>query len=159
VRLTLAWLHLVALGIGLGAVWMRASALRTRPLDRPALRRAFAADGAWGLAALIWLSTGLWRWFGEMEKSAGYYMRNSAFHAKLGLFLLILILELWPMITLIRWRRAVARSEKGGTAWSAPEDSAGRIAALSTAQAVIVLLMVLAAAAMARGYGAMEGGG
>ena len=157
-RLTLAWLHLVALGIGLGAVWMRAAALRIRPLDRPALRRAFAADGAWGLAALLWLVTGLWRWFGETEKSAGYYMRNSVFHVKLGLFLLILILEIWPMITLIRWRRAVARSEKGGAAWSAPEDAAGRMAALSTAQAVILLLMVLAASAVARGHGAMDGG-
>ena len=152
-RLTLAWLHLVALGIGLGAVWTRASALRARPLDRPALRRAFSADGAWGLAALLWLITGLWRWLGETEKSAGYYMRNPVFHAKLGLFFLILLLELWPMITLIRWRRAIARSEKGGAAWTAPEDAAGRIAALSTAQAVIVMLMVAAAAAMARGYG------
>ena len=157
-RLTLAWLHLVAFGIGLGAIWVRASALRTRPLDRPALRRAFAADGAWGVAALLWLATGLWRWFGSTEKSAGYYVRNSVFHAKLGLFLLILILEIWPMITLIRWRLAVGRSEKGGAAWSAPEETAGRVAALSTAQAVIVLLMVLAATAMARGYGVMEGG-
>ena len=158
-RLTLAWLHLVALGIGIGAVWVRASALRTRPLDRPALRRAFAADGAWGLAALLWLVSGVWRWIGETEKSAGYYMRNPVFHAKLGLFLLILLLEIWPMITLIRWRKAVARSEKGGAAWSAPEDAAGRVAAFSMAQAVIVMLMVLAAAAMARGYGASGGGG
>ena len=64
VRWLLAAIHLLALGIGLGAVWVRARALRGSP-DESALRRALTADGVWGLAALLWLSTGLWRLFGE----------------------------------------------------------------------------------------------
>lgn len=48
-RLLLAWLHLLALSIGLAGVWSRARALRaTRlsPSDTTALRRAFTGD-AW----------------------------------------------------------------------------------------------------------------
>jgi len=50
VRWIVAALHLLALGIGLGAVWVRARALR-RP-DPDSLRSAFAADAAWGLLGL-----------------------------------------------------------------------------------------------------------
>ena len=48
-RWLLAALHLTALGIGLGAVWVRAGPLRG-PLDPAGLRRIFAADSWWALA-------------------------------------------------------------------------------------------------------------
>ena len=48
-RWLLAAFHLTALGIGLGAVWVRAGALRG-PFDPAGLRRVFAADSWWGLA-------------------------------------------------------------------------------------------------------------
>ena len=150
VRWLLAAIHLLALGIGLGAVWVRARALRGSP-DESALRRALAADGVWGLAALLWLSTGLWRLFGETEKSVDYYLANVAFHTKMGLFLLIFALEIWPMVTLIRWRSARARG-------NAPDLGRARaISRISYAQAWLVVAMVLAATAMARGLGSMGG--
>ncbi len=46
-RLTLAWLHLIALGIGFWAVFARGQALREAARELPgvaALRRAFLAD-------------------------------------------------------------------------------------------------------------------
>ena len=90
-RISLAALHLLALGIGLGAVISRGTALREPP-SNAALRRAFRSDGLWGLAALLWVSTGPWRWLAGIEKPSGYYLTNPVFHAKLGLFLVILIL-------------------------------------------------------------------
>ena len=149
-RLTLAALHLIALGLGLGAVLARGTALR-EALAPGALRRAFRADMTWGIAFLVWLVTGLWRLFGETEKSVGYYMTNHAFFAKMGFLLLVLVLEVWPMITLIRWRVALGRG-------AMPEHTvdigaARRIATISHVQALLVVLMVFAAAAMARGYG------
>jgi uncharacterized membrane protein len=53
-RLTLAALHLLALGIGLGGIWGRARGLGQRPLDLSSVRRAFAADSWWGVAAMVW---------------------------------------------------------------------------------------------------------
>ena len=151
-RLTLAALHLIALGIGLGAVWARAAALRAVDRDRAALRRALTADAWWGIAALLWISTGLWRLLGGFEKAPEYYWRNVLFNTKMGLLVVVLLLEAWPMITLVRWRMA---SGGRGTMPSGNRLSvaARRIASVSNVQAVLIVLMVLAAVAMARGYG------
>jgi putative membrane protein len=148
--MTLRWivaaLHLLALGVGLGAVWMRARALRALP-EPSAFGRAFAADAAWGGAAALWIGTGLWRAFGGLEKGSQYYLQSTAFQIKMGLLLLILLLELLPMVTLIRWR--VAR-KKGA---EVDVRAAGRLATISYVQAALVGAMVFAATAMARGLG------
>ena len=151
-RITLAIVHLVALGIGLGAVWARARALGERPLDRHAARRAFAADGWWGIAAVLWIATGLWRLLAGTDKATAYYLSNHVFFAKMGFFAAILLLELWPALTLVRWRRAAAR---GGSSWTPHAPSAARIRVLSYVEAVLVIAMVSAAVLMARGHGAM----
>jgi putative membrane protein len=61
---------------------------------------------------------------------------------------LILVLELGPMITFIRWRIQIAKGERPDTRLSA------RFARISFLQAILVVSMVLAATALARGYGA-----
>ena len=48
-------LHLLALGIGLGSVWMRGRALRAPLFDQAAIRRVLAADNFWGIARGLWL--------------------------------------------------------------------------------------------------------
>ena len=152
-RLSLAWLHLVALGLGLGAVIYRGSALRELPAAG-ALKRAFRSDALWGIAALLWIATGVWRLLGATEKGVMYYMTNHAFFAKMGLFVAILLLELWPMITLIRWRAALAR---GGTPESVVHlPTAKRLAIISHVEALLVVAIVFAAVAMARGYGSIR---
>jgi putative membrane protein len=150
-RLTLAALHLIALGLGLGAVLSRGTALREPP-SAGALRRAFRADSLWGIAALIWIVTGLWRLFGGTEKVPQFYYPNPTFHAKMGLFVLILALEVWPMMTLIRWRRALGRGEAPDAVQE--PGTARRIALISHIEALVVVAMVFVAVAMARGYGA-----
>lgn len=147
IRLLLAALHLVALGIGLGAVWARSRALRGEigPGD---IRRALVADSWWGIAAALWLVTGVWRLFGATEKATGYYLSNHVFLLKMGLFVAILILEVGAMATLMRWRRELAR---GGTP---PLDGARRISTVSAIEAALVVGMVGAAVTMARGLGA-----
>jgi putative membrane protein len=143
----LAALHLLALGIGLGAVWVRGRALQS-VLDRDGLRRVFLADGLWGAAAALWIGTGLWRLLGGLEKPTGYYLANHVFLTKMGLLLVILALEVSPMLTLVRWRRLVRLGQSLDT------SSARRMGTISFIQAWLIVLMVLAATAMARGIGA-----
>lgn len=146
-RLLLAGLHLLGLGIGLGAVWARGRALTSR-LDGEGLRSVFLADSFWGLAAALWVGTGLWRLLSGLEKDTAYYLHNHVFLGKMAFFAVILALEAWPMVTLIRWRRQVARGEQPDT------GAAPLLARISFAQAGIVMVVVFLAAAMARGYGA-----
>jgi putative membrane protein len=155
-RLTLAWLHLIALGVGFWAVFARGQALREAARELPgidALRRAFRADSHWGLAAGLWLATGLWRYLGSTEKATAYYNSNHIFLTKMALFVVIVALEIGPMMTLIRWRGAVGKV--GGVAPPTAIDPARarRIATISYVQGAIVAVMVFTAVAMARGYG------
>jgi putative membrane protein len=149
-RLALAWLHLIALGIGLGAVYTRGRSLSERPLTLGAVRRGFKADTWWGIAAGLWITTGLWRLFASTEKATSYYLDNDVFLTKMALLVVILALEVWPMMTLIRWRKAVGKERD---AWQPNESVAARITRISYIEAALAVAMVLAAVVMARGYG------
>ena len=144
-RWVFASLHLLALPLGLGAVWARSRALR-RARGAGDLQAVFVADNLWGLAALIWIVTGLVRVFGGLEKGATYYLHDRVFYAKMGLLVVILMLELQPMTTLIRWRIGLRRG--------APITltAAAALARISAVQAGLVVLMVFAATALARGF-------
>src|SRR5262245_29246436 len=113
--MTLRWLlaaaHLLAFGIGFGAVWARARALRAvaRETDTGALGRALVADTWWGVAAALWIATGLWRLFAGTEKPPAYYYDNHMFWTKMALFGAVFALEIAPMLSLIRWRMALGR--------------------------------------------------
>lgn len=143
----LAAIHLLALGVGLGAIWARGRALR-QPLDAAGVQRVLYADIWWGVSAVLWISTGLIRAVSALEKGPAYYFHNTFFLTKMVLLVAILALEIWPMITLIRWRIGAAK----GTPFDG--TAAPVIARISFVQAGLVVLMVLAATAMARGYGA-----
>ena len=141
-----AALHYLALGIGLPAVFLRGRALKG-PLDPGALRRVFAADTAWGLAAALWLATGLLRAFAGLEKGTAFYLASHAFWLKMALFVAVVALEIWPMITLMRWRRAVGRG-------SLPDTSmAPRLFHLNHVELALVVVIVFVASFMARGFG------
>lgn len=149
-RLTLASAHLLALAIGMMATVMRGSALREPPAVE-SLRRGLRMDVIWGIAAALWVVTGLWRLFGATEKPTAFYMDNLWFHVKMSLFVLIVLLEIWPMLTLTRWRK-LARS--GAAPASFMTQAIGkRIALIGHIQATLALGMVVAAVSMARGYG------
>lgn len=145
-RWVVATLHLLALPLGLGGIFMRARALRGT-LDAAGLARVFRADNAWGIAALLWIGTGLARAFGGLEKGATYYLSAHAFWVKMSMLGSILALEVWPMVTLIRWRIRAAKGE------AIDPSPAPQLAAISDIQTALVVFMVFAATALARGIG------
>jgi putative membrane protein len=148
-RASLSALHILALAIGFGAVFARGKRLRDlrrSAQDAGALARLLQADNLWGLAALLWIATGFARVFGRLEKTPDFYLRNGFFWVKMGLFLLVLALEILPMVTFIRWR--VARSRGVVTVAG---TNLSRLISLNDAEVAIVLLIPFAAALMARG--------
>lgn len=151
-RIALAVIHLLALGIGLGAIYARGRALHRLSGEPAALRRAFTADVWWGIAAILWISTGLWRAIAGTEKTPSYYWTNHVFYTKMGLLALVLALEIWPMMTLIRWRMAGQRGTLPPPAELAPAGR--RLARVCDVQTLLTIGIVVAAVMMARGYGA-----
>lgn len=144
-RWLIASLHLLALPLGFGAVWLRSRAL-TAVQRTQDLRQVFLGDTLWGLAAALWIITGLLRVFAGLEKGSSYYLHDRVFYVKMGLLVAILLLEIRPMITLIRWRVAAKRSTTVDTSVAPALARIGRI------QMGLVILMVFAATALARGF-------
>jgi putative membrane protein len=139
-------LHVLALALGLPAVFLRGRALKGR-LDRDGLHRLFAADTVWGIAAALWLVTGLLRAFAGLEKGTAFYLGSWLFLGKMALFVLIVLLELRPMLTLMRWRSLV---RAGG----AVDTSAARaLYQVNHVELALVVVMVFVASFMARGFG------
>jgi putative membrane protein len=141
----LAALHLLAFGLGLWAVLARGTNLRRLAVGVGEVRSVLIADNVWGLCALMLLVTGGVRAFGGYEKGTDYYLHQPLFHLKMTLFVLILLLEVAPMVTLIKWRVALARGAAIDTA------RATLFARISHVEGLLVLLMVIAATGMARG--------
>jgi putative membrane protein len=139
-------LHVLALALGLPAVFLRGRALKGS-LDHAGLQRLFAADTVWGIAAALWLVTGMLRAFAGLEKGAAFYLGSWLFLVKMALFVLIVLLELRPMLTLIRWRRIV---RTGGTVDTA---RARALYQVNHVELALVVVMVFVASFMARGFG------
>jgi putative membrane protein len=139
-------LHVLALAIGLPAVYLRGRALKGR-LDADGFRRLFVVDTLWGIAALLWLATGLLRAFGGLEKGSHFYLSSPLFLLKMALFGLIVLLEIRPMLAFVRWRIQLKRGQ-------APDTSRTHALYLvNHVQMALVVLMVFVAAFMARGFG------
>ena len=144
----LSALHLLALGLGLGSVFMRGRylrALRAGP-DPRELGRLFTAHALWGVAAALWLVTGLARAFGRVEKAPEFYLRNGFFWIKMTLFVSVVALEMWPMATFVRWRRA----RREGTPLPG-FDGLRALIVIDDVETALVVVIPFVAAAMARG--------
>src|SRR5437762_6736042 len=134
----LSAVHVLTLALGLGAVFMRGRAL-ARPLDEAGWQRLLAADNVWGVAAGLWIASGLGRVFlGGKEPS--FYWHNGFFWLKLALFGLVFALELMPMMTFIRVRSARRRKT------ALPRFSITMYRRINSAEVVLVVAIVFAAA-------------
>jgi len=139
----LSSVHVLTLALGLGGVFIRGRAL-ARPLDEAGWHRLLAADSLWGVAAGLWIASGLGRvFFGGKEPA--FYWHNGFFWVKLALFGLVFALEFTPMMTFIRVRSALRR----GTAL--PRFSVEAYRRINAAEIVLVVAIVFVAAFMARG--------
>lgn len=143
----LSTFHLFALAIGLPSVFLRGMALRGLATDKAALRRLFIADNFWGIAAILWIGTGLARLFGSFEKGSGFYLNSSSFLIKMSLFGLAFFLELWPMITFIKWRVRQAKGLEIDT------SQASLFARINDVEVALILAIPFFASMMARGIG------
>ncbi|SRR6266540_477439 len=141
-----AALHFLALGIGLPSIYLRGRALKGR-LNAEGLRRLFVADNVWGVAAALWIVTGLLRAFGGLEKGTAFYVASSLFWTKMILFVLVVVLEIWPMLTFIRWRREVRRDRTPDT------SRAPTLYVVTHIEMALVVVIVFVASFMARGFG------
>lgn len=118
------------------------------PLDLQRARRLLRIDAAYGASAVLVLVTGAVRaiWF---AKGLDYYLHNGLFHAKLGLFVLLGLLSIVPTKLFLGWRGAL----KAGQLPQLSARQYQRVTLVIRLELLLLLILPLLAALMARGFG------
>lgn len=110
--------------------------------------RVLIADGVYGITATLVLITGILRvlYFG---KGSAYYLSNPVFYWKVGIFLAVGTLSLYPTVVFIRW---IGRLQEQHPPELKPA-TLGRLTWMIRLELIGYLLLPLLAAIMARGLG------
>ena len=111
-------------------------------------RRIRRADRAAGTAAVLVLIFGILRVL-YYDKGADYYLANTFFQLKLGLFFAAALMSIYPTLQFARWGRALRENR-------APEidaETVKRIKRVLHWELIAIGGILLCASLMARGFG------
>jgi len=109
-------------------------------------RRLQVTDIVLGIAAGALLVVGLLRVF-LFEKGPDYYLHSHAFHAKLGLFVVIGLLSIIPTMEFLSWRGAL----KAGQVPVISAKKLRQVTIVIHSELLAIVIILLCAAIMARG--------
>jgi putative membrane protein len=113
-------------------------------------RTLLRMDSVYGMSAVALLIVGFIRVF-HTEKGSDYYFHSGAFLAKLTLFIIVALLSIVPTLQFLGWRKAL----RAGQAPVIDEARRRRIRMIIHIELMLLLLIMLFAALMARGIGFM----
>jgi putative membrane protein len=136
-----AFLHHLAAFAVVAAVAVEFVLLRDAVTAQSA-RRLRLVDQIYGIAALALLAIGALRVF-YFEKGWAYYSHSAPFLAKMGLFLAVGLLSIYPTVTFIQWRKSL----------DVDEAKLRTLRRLVHWELALVVGILLCAALMARGIG------
>ena len=140
-----AFLHFLAVFGIIATVFLEWQTMSGAPTLAEA-RRIQVSDRWFGIFAVVVLVVGFLRVL-YLEKGKAFYAASPFFHAKLGLFVLVGLLSIYPTVRFIRWG---ART-KAGLAPIVSEAECRRIMFMLRAELLLLLGMALCASFMARG--------
>jgi putative membrane protein len=142
-----AFLHFAAVFGIFGTVFVEWHTMSPAPTYAEA-RRIQVCDKWFGILAGVVLIIGFLRVF-YFEKGYRFYASNGFFHAKMGLFVVVGLLSIYPTIRFLKWRAQT----KQGLAPAVSAEEYKRIMLVLRAELVLLLGMALCASFMARGLG------
>jgi putative membrane protein len=117
-------------------------------MTRLYLQRLAMSDLFYGIAAGIVFLTGLLR-FAYFGKGIHFYLGNPLFYVKVGMFLLVALISIYPTMQFIAWRKVLKQGEL-------PEiepPTITRLRAVIRLELGLLLVIPLLAVLMARGIG------
>ncbi|HEY2231391.1 MAG TPA: DUF2214 family protein [Xanthobacteraceae bacterium] len=96
-----AWIHYVSVMLMIAS--LLGEHLLLKPvLTAPEVRTIRRLDIIYGGSATLLLVTGVMRMY--LEKGTTYYLQSGAFHALVGIFVLVALLSIYPTVIFLRWR-------------------------------------------------------
>ncbi|MEA5582477.1 DUF2214 family protein [Nodularia harveyana UHCC-0300] len=96
-----AYLHYLGFMLAFGALVVESQNLK-KDISLEAAWRVVIADAVYGLSATTILVTGILRviYFG---KGTDYYLSSLVFYTKIGIFILVSVLSLYPTFSFLSW--------------------------------------------------------
>lgn len=139
-----AWLHYLAVLVLFSTLVVEHLLFRPQ-LDAATAKRIGLVDAIYGMSAGAVLITGLARM--AYEKGFAFYMQHWAFYALFILFVIVGLLSIYPTVIYLRWRKDV----REGRAPVIDAETARRVILILRTELLLLLVMPLLAAWMARG--------
>ena len=123
-------------------------ALFKPPLSLLQARRLLKTDNIYGAAAGAVLIIGMLR-VAYFEKGPGYYWHDLAFLAKFSAFILAALISIYPTLIFLSWNKSL----KAGTVPEISADRTRRVRLCLMLELTAIVVILLCAALMARGFG------
>ena len=147
VEAILAYLHLLAILTMVVFISSEAALCRVQWLNAAVVERLAKVDRVYGIAAILVLATGVARTVWGV-KGTSWYWTNPLLHVKLGLFIIVGVLSIFPTLTYFRWRKTLRATGKLPV-----EADIRKTRRLVMMQAHIIAVIPLVAVFFARGFG------
>lgn len=110
IEILVKYIHFLAI-FGIVASLTAEHLLLKPQLTRNELQRISVLDGIYGISSIVLLTAGLILWLGGIGKPAEIYSKNWIFHLKIGLFLVIGLLSIYPTVFFLKQRKGDNREE------------------------------------------------
>ena len=143
----LAYLHFVSIFALFGFLTSEAVIIR-RPLDAERIRLLGRLDLWYFGAAMAVLLTGFLR-LGLGAKGAEFYLSAWPVYVKIGLFVAVGMMSVYPTLAFVRWRRALDHD----AGWTVPAAEHRRYRRMVMAEIHLAALIPVFAVIMSRGLG------
>jgi putative membrane protein len=123
-------------------------ALFKPPLSPTQAQRLLRTDSIYGVSAGVLLVVGLLR-VAYFEKGPAYYWHDVFFLLKFAAFLLAALISIYPTVIFLSWNQPL----RAGTAPEISAARARRVRMCLMLELAAILIILLCAALMARGFG------
>lgn len=105
-QLFIPYLHYIGIMVLMGSLITEHIILKPS-ITKEQIKSLTSIDLMYGISAALVLITGLLRWFIVDPKGAAYFNVNPLFHIKVTLFVIVVILSLFPTMKFFKWRKQV----------------------------------------------------
>jgi putative membrane protein len=143
-EIIIRYLHFVSIFIVVSVVV--AEHLLVKPqMTKAELQRIARLDALYGIASIFVVAAGLYLWLGGIGKPAEFYTENHIFLTKVGLFIVVGLLSIYPTVFFLKNRKGDDENEL--------VDIPKSIKMVLRIELLILFIMPLLATLMSRGVG------
>lgn len=107
----ITYLHFIGIMLMMSALFTEYMLIKSE-MVKDRIRMLTVADLVFGISAVLVIVSGLVRWFLVDAKGAGYFNTQPFFHIKLTLFVVMIILSIFPTRKFHSWKRKLKMDEQ-----------------------------------------------